>query len=70
MDLLYMKHNVRAVDILRAIVEHDIDNDNDIKELKNMIMGEREKMTKAKTDTLKSQLKLDPADQQEVEKVF
>ena len=54
MDLLYMKHNVRAVDILRAIVEHDIDNDNDIKELKNMIMGEREKMTKAKTDTLKS----------------
>ena len=46
MDQLYMKHGARAVDILRAIAEHDIDSDNDIKELKNMIMGEREKMTK------------------------
>ena len=65
-----MKHNARAVDILRAIAEHDIDSDNDIKELKNMIMGEREKMTKAKQETLKTQLKLDPADQAEVEQVF
>ena len=65
-----MKHNARAVEILRAIAEHDIDNDNDIKELKNMIMGEREKMTKAKQETLKTQLKLDPADQAEVEQVF
>lgn len=46
MDQLYIKHNARAVDILRAVAEHDLDNDNDIKELKNMIMGEREKMTK------------------------
>ena len=46
MDQLYMKHNARAVDILRAVAEYDLDNDNDIKELKNMIMGEREKMTK------------------------
>ena len=70
MDTLYMKHGSRAVDILRAVAEHDLDNDNDVKELKNMIMGEREKITKAKEDKIKAVLKLDPADQEEVEKAF
>ena len=45
-DLLIMKHNVRYVDITRAIAEHDIDNDNDIQEIKNMFLGEREKIEK------------------------
>ena len=48
MDQLYIKYGVRAVDLIRANEEYAIDDDSEIKMLKNMIMAEREKLAAEK----------------------
>ena len=35
MDLIYLKHKIRTVDLMNASKEHDLDNDPDIMMLKN-----------------------------------
>ena len=50
MDQIYMKYGFKAVDLIRANEEMSVDDDNEIKMLKNMIMAEREKLTAEKKE--------------------
>ena len=45
-----MKYGFKAVDLIRANEEMSVDDDNEIKMLKNMIMAEREKLTAEKKE--------------------
>jgi hypothetical protein len=50
MDQLYIKYGVKAVDLIRANGEMNIDDDDEIKMLKNMIKAEREKLASDKKE--------------------
>lgn len=50
MDQLYIKYGVKAVDLIRANGEMNIDDDDEIKMLKNMIKAEREKLAGEKKE--------------------
>ena len=58
MDQLYIKYGVKTVDLMRANEEYNIDDDSEIKMLKNMILAEREKLAAEKKAKYKSQFKL------------
>ena len=40
-DLVFIKHNIRAVEILDAASYHDLDNDEDIKTLRAALNREK-----------------------------
>ena len=58
MDQLYIKYGVKAVDLIRANGEMNIDDDDEIKMLKNMIKAEREKLAGEKKEKLRQSLLL------------
>ena len=58
MDQLYIKYDVKAVDLIRANAEMNIDDDDEIKMLKNMIKAERETLAAAKKEKFRQSLLL------------
>ena len=66
MDQLYIKYGVKAVDLIRANGEMNIDDDDEIKMLKNMIKAEREKLAGEKKEKLRQSLLLQGEQREEI----
>ena len=69
MDKLFIEHNVKLADLQRAIVEYDLENDNDVKSCKNLNLASREQIVKEKQEKMMEELKLQPDQMEEVKAV-
>ena len=59
MDQLYIKYEVKLADLQHAIKQFDLDNDEEVKTVKNANLAAREQIIKQKQEDMKNKLKLD-----------
>lgn len=69
MDKIFIEHSVKLADLQRAIVEYDLENDDEVKQCKNLNLASREAMVKEKQEKMMEELKLEPDQQEELKEV-
>ena len=53
MDTIYMKHGVKLHELMAAMVEYDLENDEDFKAVKNSHLAERQQIMEQKKEEMK-----------------
>lgn len=70
MDELYMKYQVKLSDLQHAVAKYDLENDEEIKTVKNANLAAREQIIKQKQEEIKKSLELNETDANVVKEVI
>lgn len=70
MDELYMKYQVKLADLQHAVAKYDLENDEEIKTVKNANLAAREQIIKQKQEEIKKSLELNETDANVVKEVI
>ena len=66
MDTLYMKHKVKMVDLQKAQKQYDLENDEELKQNKNLTLAAREKLAKENNAKMRKELAMTEEEQKEI----